>query len=1108
MSGVDESISICVGTVRRPYCIQRFINSVRANFPDIAIVVGDQDPPNPHLHAFYEARRAQVVYVEEDAGVGAARNAAIAQIQTKYILFCDDDFVFSQETRLDGPLRILEHDASIDIVGGLVRDIVGGIDASTARVRRWEHFFTLDRKRRILMSTYIDAFTPKRREVDGVPYFLADTVLNWKLARRSAFDRGAGWDPQFKCNGEHSDFYLNIKENTDIGVAYCPSLIVYHHSPDDFSYMVKRDDQDGFRKLGEKWGIDEVLDIHEDQRRMILASGWIPRPRAETADPAWPRRDWVAPIDAGTPGPLDPTTWPASPCWVDASAVTLRVFFPGGAVRLTVQDGASFSVLVAVDNQSGRRIGCLGPRAPKLSYRALHGQESAPVSHERRETALTHDLMPGITFHFVNVVVDWDANTEETFELEIDLHTPEGGWLNQQATAMLTVDRTARPVVPSGEAAGMVIDFRAAALPDFLLLTEGLSFVEDWGRWSDANLADPVMFRFFDALPLKFRLELTCMAFGPNANRPIRIEIGECERTFTPIAASGTYRINVALDRPERTIRIRPPAPTSPGSLDERIQDDRLLGIGFVELKIVPVEVAHATRDGHRDDPAEASFWEAAYRQVDPWNYRTDYEQEKYRRTLELVPPGPIGRALEIGCAEGLFTEMLAPCVDQLVGLDISELALARAAKRCQKFTNVSFEIADFNHYLPAGRFDLIVCSEVLYYQKNQSTFQQLVGRITRSLAPNGHLLMAHANSVSDDRTTTGFDFSEVGAVFIGKQFARSANLAFLKELRTPLYRIQLFRHRAALAKADAESLPVRQYPREVIDLPATFIHTHIKWGGCALTFAESRYHYETDYVPILMYHRIASDSPPDLAPYTLDPARFEQQLQYLQRHGYSTAKTDDIWHFNCASNATMPGKFVALTFDDGYQDFADVAWPLLKRYGFTATVYLPIDHVGRHADWDRNYGAPAPLMDWATIRALAKDGVSFGSHGCSHRSLPSLAPADLARELRQSREVMNRELGAHPKGFCFPYTDFDPAVMDAVKGAAYEYAVAGIVPGNLAATPYALPRIEVRNDDDLDRFIAKLPPPRPSSQERQAEYRRMRAIRDRGTYFTLDDTG
>ncbi len=185
----------------------------------------------------------------------------------------------------------------------------------------------------------IDSFTPQKKEVDGIPYFLADVVLNWKLARRSAFERGAGWDARFKCNGEHSDFYFNIKENTNIGVAYCPLFTVYHHSPDDFSYAVKREDQDGFRQLAEKWGIDEILDIDDKQPRMILARGWIPTPQTETADPTWIKHGAGTPVGNGSSGPLDPETWPASLCADDPTALAdaLGVLFPDGVADMTSQ---------------------------------------------------------------------------------------------------------------------------------------------------------------------------------------------------------------------------------------------------------------------------------------------------------------------------------------------------------------------------------------------------------------------------------------------------------------------------------------------------------------------------------------------------------------------------------------------------------------------------------------------------------------------------------------------------------------------------------------------------------------------------------------------------
>ena len=145
-------------------------------------------------------------------------------------------------------------------------------------------------------------------------------------------------------------------------------------------------------------------------------------------------------------GPLDPETWPASRCVDQPSAfpVALRVFFPdsfeNGPPDATVKQGAKFSLHVAIENQSGKRIGCLGETGLSLSYRVRRQSDFEIVSERKHLTALTHDLIAGVTFHYVNIVVDWDAVQGELFDLEIDLLSPETGWLYRHATATLTVE--------------------------------------------------------------------------------------------------------------------------------------------------------------------------------------------------------------------------------------------------------------------------------------------------------------------------------------------------------------------------------------------------------------------------------------------------------------------------------------------------------------------------------------------------------------------------------------------------------------------------------------------------------------------------------------------
>ena len=85
------------------------------------------------------------------------------------------------------------------------------------------------------------------------------------------------------------------------------------------------------------------------------------------------------------------------------------------------------------------------------------------------------------------------------------------------------------------------------------------------------------------------------------------------------------------------------------------------------------------------------------------------------------------------------------------------------------------------------------------------------------------------------------------------------------------------------------------------------------------------------------------------------------------------------------ADGGRIRDRVVALTFDDAYRDFVTAAWPLLRRYGFTATMFVPTDHVGGRADWDRHLGEPADLMSWRELSALADQGLAIGAHSGSH---------------------------------------------------------------------------------------------------------------------------
>src|SRR5690242_18720978 len=486
-------------------------------------------------------------------------------------------------------------------------------------------------------------------------------------------------------------------------------------------------------------------------------------------------------------------------------------------------------------------------------------------------------------------------------------------------------------------------------------------------------------------------------------------------------------------------------------------------------------------------DP-EQKRWEKVFASPDPWSYGSEYEQRKYEHTLELLPETPIGSALELACAEGHFTAQLAPRVGQLVAADISERALSRAQQRCRNLGNITFRQMNLRRD-SFGRFDLIVCSEVLYFLKDRDELRHLAARFAESLNPGGHVLMAHANLVVDDQGATGFDWMHgYGARFIGETFAAVPGLRMVRELRTPLYRVQLFRREANLQPPSSVFLEVAS--REAV-LPRDHgIYGRICWGGCAVTPARAYSTNVTRELPILMYHRIASYGPKELARYRVSPENFESQLAYLKQHGYASIGLEGWAYALSAQDGRLPGRLVCLTFDDGYRDFREQAWPLLKHYGFSATVFLPTDLVGGYAEWDRSFGDPAELMSWDDVRALAKEGVTFGAHGATHRRLNELSVPNMLAEARLSREKIAAEVGGTVNVIAYPYGAHSERVRSAMESCGFGCAVT-TDPGlsRLGDDHFGLPRQEITGTDRIEDFIAKLGPPQPATIDRRIRY-------------------
>lgn len=198
--------------------------------------------------------------------------------------------------------------------------------------------------------------------------------------------------------------------------------------------------------------------------------------------------------------------------------------------------------------------------------------------------------------------------------------------------------------------------------------------------------------------------------------------------------------------------------------------------------------------------------------------------------------------------------------------------------------------------------------------------------------------------------------------------------------------------------------------------------------------------------IPVIMYHRIIREN--DVKGvhgiYVLDKV-FDEQMKYLKESGYQTITFEDIKNGKWRDRFNKGNKWIMITFDDGYTDNYQVAFPILKKYGFKATIYL-LGEV-KYNKWDvdvkENPEEKFELMSDSQILEMQDYGIEFGGHTLTHPKLAELEISDARREILESKEILDKKLGRNMNVFAYPYGSLNEDVKSVVKEAGYQFAVA-----------------------------------------------------------------
>lgn len=213
--------------------------------------------------------------------------------------------------------------------------------------------------------------------------------------------------------------------------------------------------------------------------------------------------------------------------------------------------------------------------------------------------------------------------------------------------------------------------------------------------------------------------------------------------------------------------------------------------------------------------------------------------------------------------------------------------------------------------------------------------------------------------------------------------------------------------------------------------------------------------------IPILCYHRFGNHC---ASPLCVPEEVFEQQMQYLKTNGYRVISPRDMIDY-LNYKQPLPSKAVMITVDDGYRSFYSVAYPILKRYGFTATMFIYTNFVG----------VSSKAITWDQLRELKDNGFTIGSHTIAHSDLSKQDDGEsdeayvrrLRYEIFESKRIIDSKLKQDTFFFAYPFGRANQASALLAREAGYKLAVTVDRGGNpFFADPYLLRRDQVLKRD------------------------------------------
>jgi len=222
----------------------------------------------------------------------------------------------------------------------------------------------------------------------------------------------------------------------------------------------------------------------------------------------------------------------------------------------------------------------------------------------------------------------------------------------------------------------------------------------------------------------------------------------------------------------------------------------------------------------------------------------------------------------------------------------------------------------------------------------------------------------------------------------------------------------------------------------------------------------------EETIIPILTYHNFTKG---ESSSYNINIVEFEKQMDYLATHNYSVISLSEL--IKGLRGGQLPLKPIVITIDDGFKSTYTLAYPVLKKYNFPATLFLYTDFIEKNS-----YS-----LTWEEIREMMKNNIEIGSHTLSHCNLLRYKENEdydkyfsrIKKEIFLSKEILESKIGEKVKFFAYPYGVYSPLIKNLVIQAGYEGILnANSMNNNLNADPFSLNRQIIFGQSSLNSFI------------------------------------